>query len=211
MHFLQRSTHFSKTCCRLRNFLPRSSLFMVGKAQKSHGERSELNSVFGWEKVDRWNTIRTSAIQSKSRPIGFLDFSNHEKGAPRQEISKWSTVCSTFPRSGWSVVRSVSLAKGGASKRRPSPHLHKVSTRINKVSSQTFQTVLVSMINAAESYTKRNRKLNGCMQIINRTSRCCKNFNRVRRKVQEMYRFKKWSFELYEGVSKSFRTESIKK
>jgi hypothetical protein len=29
-------------CWSLRNFLPRSSLFMVGKAQKSHGARSEL-------------------------------------------------------------------------------------------------------------------------------------------------------------------------
>jgi hypothetical protein len=57
MNFLRRSTYFSKTCCRqfaasfkksrsdqevetswsLRNFLPRSSLFTVGKAQKSHG------------------------------------------------------------------------------------------------------------------------------------------------------------------------------
>jgi hypothetical protein len=43
---------------------------VVGKAQKkSHGERSELNSVFGLEKVDRWNPIRTSAIQSRSRRI----------------------------------------------------------------------------------------------------------------------------------------------
>jgi hypothetical protein len=41
---------------------------MVGKAQKSHGARFELNSVFDVEKVDRWNTIRTSAIQSRSRP-----------------------------------------------------------------------------------------------------------------------------------------------
>jgi hypothetical protein len=31
----------------LRNFLLRNSLFMVGKAQKSHGARSELNS--GWK------------------------------------------------------------------------------------------------------------------------------------------------------------------
>jgi hypothetical protein len=61
---------------------------MVGKAQKSHGARSELNSVFGLEKVDRWNPIRTSAIQSRSRPMQFLGFSNHEKGATRQEISK---------------------------------------------------------------------------------------------------------------------------
>jgi hypothetical protein len=61
---------------------------MVGKSQKSHGARSELNSVLGLEKVDRWNPIRTSAIQSRSRPMRFLGFSNHEKGAPRQEISK---------------------------------------------------------------------------------------------------------------------------
>jgi hypothetical protein len=103
----------------LRNFLPRSSLFIVGKAQKSHGARSELNSVFGLEKVNRWNPIRTSVIQSRARPMRFLGFSNHEKGAPRQEISKWPTVCSTFSRSGWSVVRSASLVKGVTSKMRP--------------------------------------------------------------------------------------------
>jgi hypothetical protein len=45
---------------------------MVGKAQKSHGAKSELNSVFGMEKMDRWNTIRTSAIQSRSRPANAI-------------------------------------------------------------------------------------------------------------------------------------------
>jgi hypothetical protein len=127
----------------LRNFLPRSSLFIVGKAQKSHGARSELNSVFGLEKVDQWNPLRTFAIHSRSRPKRYLGFSNLEEGALRQDISKWSTVCSTFFTSGWSVVRSVSLAKGGASKKRPWPHLHKDQTRINEVSPGTFQTALV--------------------------------------------------------------------
>jgi hypothetical protein len=40
MHLLQRSTHFSEMCSirwSLRSSLPRSSLFMVGKAQKWHG------------------------------------------------------------------------------------------------------------------------------------------------------------------------------
>jgi hypothetical protein len=54
---------------------------MIGKTHKSHGARSELNSVFGLEKVDRWNPIRTSAIQSRSRPMRLLGFSNHEKGS----------------------------------------------------------------------------------------------------------------------------------
>jgi hypothetical protein len=67
----------------------------------------------------------------------FLGFSNREKGALRQEISKWSTVCSSFSRSGWSIVRSWSLAKGGTSKTRPSLHLHKVPTQSNNVSPLT--------------------------------------------------------------------------
>jgi hypothetical protein len=33
-------------------------------------------------KVDPWNPIKTSAIQSRSRPMRFLGFSNHKKGAP---------------------------------------------------------------------------------------------------------------------------------
>jgi hypothetical protein len=48
-----------------------------------------------------------------------------------------------FSRSGWSVVRSASLAKEGTSKKRPSPHLHKVSTRSNKISPRTLRTALV--------------------------------------------------------------------
>jgi len=72
-----------------------------------------------------------------------LGFSNHENGAPRQEILKWSMVCSTFSRSGWSVVRNALLAKGGILKRRPSLHLHKVLTWSNEVSPQTLQMALV--------------------------------------------------------------------
>jgi hypothetical protein len=41
----------------------------------------------------------------------FLGFSTYEKGALRQEISKWSMVFSMFLRSGWSIVKSALLAK----------------------------------------------------------------------------------------------------
>jgi hypothetical protein len=47
----------------------------------------------------------------------FLGFSNHEKGAPRQEILKCSTVCSTFLRSGWSIVEVHRLAREVLKKR----------------------------------------------------------------------------------------------
>jgi hypothetical protein len=157
----------------LRNFLPRSFFLMVGKAQKSHGARSELNCVFGLERVDRRNPIRTSAIQFRSRPNRFLSFSIHEKGAPRQEISKWSTVCSTFSKSGWSVVRGASLVKGGTSKKRPSPHLHKVPNRSNKVSPRTFQTAVVHFQSVIQSFSnsKSGERVNsnGLLHYITRT------------------------------------------
>jgi hypothetical protein len=127
-----------------RNFLPRSSLLMVGKDQKSHGARS-------WPYGGCSNGVppihffqAKYRIQFRSRPMRFPGFSDHEKGGPMQEISKWSTVCSTFSRCGLSVVRSASLAKGGTSKRRPSPHLHKFPTRSNKVSPRALQTALVT-------------------------------------------------------------------
>jgi hypothetical protein len=41
------------------------------------------------------------------------------------------------------VVRIASLAGGGStSKKRPSPHLHKVTTRSNKASPRTFETAV---------------------------------------------------------------------
>jgi hypothetical protein len=111
----------------------------------------------GWARRDRWNPIRTSAIQSRSRPMRYLCFLNHEKGAPPVPLSSWSlqqTVCSTFSRSGWSVLRSASLAERGTSKKRPSPHLHKVPTRSNKVSPRPFQRP--SRLTTGVNMIKRN-------------------------------------------------------
>jgi hypothetical protein len=109
----------------LRNFLPRSSIFTVGKAHKSHGDRSGLYGGCS-NGVPPIHFFQVEyGIQFRSRSVWFLGFSNHEKGAPRQEISKWSRVCSTFSRSGWSVVRSASLVKGGTSKK----DRHRTSTK----------------------------------------------------------------------------------
>jgi hypothetical protein len=82
-------------------------------------------------------------IQFRSRPMRFLGFSNHGKGASRQDISKLSTVCSTFSRSGWSVVSIASLAKGSTSKKRPSLHVHKFPARSHEASPRTFQTAFI--------------------------------------------------------------------
>jgi hypothetical protein len=127
---------------------------MVGKAQKLHGASSGLygGCSNGVPPIHLFQSEHR--FQFESRPMRFLGFSNHEKGAPRQEISKRSTVCGTFSRSGWSVVRSVSLAKGGTSKKRPSPHPHKVPTRSKKVNPRTLQTGLVLTSFHAEDFTR---------------------------------------------------------
>jgi hypothetical protein len=61
----------------------------------------------------------------------------------RPKMDSFKTTVTPFSRSGWNVVRSASLAKGGTSKRRPSPHLRKVPTRSSKMSPRTLQTTLV--------------------------------------------------------------------
>jgi hypothetical protein len=73
---------------------------MVGKAQKLHGARSELYVECSTGVPPIHFSQAKHRIQFRSRPMRFLGFSNHETGAPRQEISKLSTVCSTFSRSG---------------------------------------------------------------------------------------------------------------
>jgi hypothetical protein len=59
IYFIHHSIHFLKSCCRPFDtsfrriveqavFLPRSSLFMVWKSQKSHGSRSGFHRLDGW-------------------------------------------------------------------------------------------------------------------------------------------------------------------
>jgi hypothetical protein len=67
----------------LRKFLPRSSLFMVEKAQKSHGARSGLyGGCSNWVPPIHFFQAE-HRIEFRSRPLQFLVFSNHERGAPR--------------------------------------------------------------------------------------------------------------------------------
>jgi hypothetical protein len=69
-------------------------------------------------------SIATFQSRNADAPVNLL---RHSK------TSSFKAIVTPFSRSGWSVVRSVSLAKEGTSKKRPSPHLHKVPTRSNKV------------------------------------------------------------------------------
>jgi hypothetical protein len=105
----------------------------------------DLNWILclAWKKWISETPLEHSLYNPDLAPMRFLGFSNYEKGALRQEISKWSTDCSTFSRSGLSVVRNALLVKGGTSKKRLSLHLHKLLTQSNKVSPRTFQTAVI--------------------------------------------------------------------
>jgi hypothetical protein len=61
---------------------------MVRKAQKSHGARSGLygGCSNGVPPIHFFQA--ENRIQFTFHPMRFLVFSNHEKGAPKQEISK---------------------------------------------------------------------------------------------------------------------------
>jgi hypothetical protein len=72
-------------------------------------------------------------------PCNFWAFPTMKMKLQGKKFRSNQTVCSTFSRSGWSVVRSAPLAKGSISNKRPSPHLYKVPARSNKFSPRTLQ------------------------------------------------------------------------
>jgi hypothetical protein len=147
IHFLQCSTHFSKTCCRpvcrkvqeyrgTGSFDLGAPFLLFEKPRNRMGARSGLYGGC----PNRVTPISVSAsitnIQSRNADAQLRLLRHPKKGS-------FKTTVTPFSRSEWSVVRSASLAKGGTSKERPSPHLHKVPTRSNKVSPRTLQTALV--------------------------------------------------------------------
>jgi hypothetical protein len=151
MHFLQRSTHFSKTCCR-----PLVTSKFLDLKLPFHGWKSP---EIAWGEI--WTVWRGGCsngvppvhffqaehrIQFRSRPMRFRDFSNHETGAPNFEVinskqhvfEKWVERCRKY---------IASYQRRYFEKKRPSPHLHlhKVPNRRNKASPRTFQTALVDL------------------------------------------------------------------
>jgi hypothetical protein len=61
---------------------------MVGKTQKPHAARSELYGECSNGVPPIHFFQAEHRIQFRTRPMRLLCFSNHEKGAPRQDISK---------------------------------------------------------------------------------------------------------------------------
>jgi hypothetical protein len=101
---------------------------VIGKAQKSHGARYGLYSgcYNGVPPISVSASIATFQSRNADAPLRLLR--HPKKGS-------FKTTVTPFSISGWSVVRSASLAKGRTS--------NKVPTRSNKLSPRTSQTALV--------------------------------------------------------------------
>jgi hypothetical protein len=102
-------------------------------------------------------------------PMRFLGFSNHEKGALRQETACYIILLKSAANGLQHVfekwVERCKKCRGGTSKKRPSPHLHKVPTRSNKVSPRTFQTAFV---NARRQTRTHLQALYALIELLNR-------------------------------------------
>jgi hypothetical protein len=109
---------------------------MVGKAQKLHGVRSGLygRCCNGVPLISVSASIATFQLHNTDASLKLLH---------RPKTGSFKTTFTPFSRSGWSIVRSASLAKGGTSKKRLLPHLHKVLAQSNKVSPRTLQMAFV--------------------------------------------------------------------
>jgi hypothetical protein len=141
MHFLQRSTPL------LENLLQ----------TVDHLETSCLGAPFSWLEKPR-NRMRRDLDCMADVLMGFhrSTFSkpNTKFNSDLAPCDFWISPTmkrsseainfevSRLSRRGW-IVRSASLANGCSSKKRPSPHLHKVPTRSKKASPRTLQTALV--------------------------------------------------------------------
>jgi hypothetical protein len=83
---------------------------MVGKAEKSHGARCGLygGCSNGISPMSVGASVVTFESRNADTPLSLLRHS--KKGS-------FKTTVTPFSRSGWSVVRSASLAEGGTSKK----------------------------------------------------------------------------------------------
>jgi hypothetical protein len=115
----------------LRNFLPRSSIFMVGKAKVSHGARSELNSVFGLEKVENETSLGHPPYSPDLAPCNFWAFRPWKGSSESRNFEVINGLQHVFEK--WVERCKMCIAcQERYFEKRPSPHLHKVPTRGNK-------------------------------------------------------------------------------
>jgi hypothetical protein len=117
---------------------------VVGKAHMGQDLDCMADVLMGFHqsKLSKLNTEFNSDLV----PRNFWASPTMKRELQGKKFQSNQQSASTFSRSGWSVVRSAFLAKGGTLKKRLSPHLHKALTWSNKVSRQTLQIALIHSV-----------------------------------------------------------------
>jgi hypothetical protein len=121
----------------LGNFSPQSYIFMVGKAQKSHGARSGLygRCSNGVPPIHFFQAEHR--IQFRSRTCTFWAFPTVKREVPDKKLEVINGLQHVFEE--WVERCKKCLAcQGRYFEKRPSPHLPKVPSRSNKVSPRTY-------------------------------------------------------------------------
>jgi hypothetical protein len=103
----------------------------------------DLGATFSWlekprNRMGRDLDCRTDVLMGihrfrRAHPLHTFELRNADAPLrlPRHpKRGSFKTTVTTFSVSWWSVIRNASLAKGGTSKKRPSPHLHKVRKQL---------------------------------------------------------------------------------
>jgi hypothetical protein len=124
----------------LRNSLPRSSLFMVGKAQKSHGAILELNWILcsAWKKWMGGTPLEHPPYSPVLAPCNFWAFPIIKRELRGKEFRSDQRSTAHFREVG-GALKEVHRLPREVLRKRESPHLHKILTWSNKVSPRTFQ------------------------------------------------------------------------
>jgi hypothetical protein len=111
-----------------------------------HGQKSpeitarfELNSVFG---LDSGTTTEHLPYSPDLAPCHFWAFPTMKRKLQGKKFQS-DRGLQHVSRNRWGIVRSATVAKGGASRKRLSPHLHKIPSQSNKVSPQALQMALI--------------------------------------------------------------------
>jgi hypothetical protein len=141
MYFLQRSTHFSKTCCRKSLGAPFSWL-----EEPRNRMGQDLNWILcsAWKKWIGGTPLEHPPYSPDLAPCDFWTFPTMKRELWGKKFRSDQRPAARF-REVSGVIRSASVAEGGSSEKRISQHLHIVPTRSNKVSPRTFQYTSISM------------------------------------------------------------------
>jgi hypothetical protein len=146
---LQTVDHFKISCLR-------ASFSWLEKPRYHMGRDLNWILCLAWKRWISGTPLEHLPYSPDLAPCDFWAFPTMKREIWGKKFPSDQWSCSTFLRSGWSIVRSASLAKGGTLKKRQSLHLHKVLAQSNNVSPWTLQMALIDTLESPLNVSQFN-------------------------------------------------------